>query len=189
MLESKLEQSFSHIARHHFHRSKDPQFSDQVVKAYWPHCTERITSPPARVLKEATSAGQWREVVLNVRSEVESTTLKKNVAKSDFTTTKLWFPTISVDTDIKHSRRRYAKVSWQTQKEDHQRGLQAMVEMAKRQAEESDVFGRSRCHWLTISEMKRLRRCVKFKMKKEEEPFKVMFFMLKRKNFVVAVLY
>ena len=47
--------------------------------------------------------------------------------------------------------------------------------MAKKQAEESDVVHEGPI--ILLSQMKRLRRCVKFKMKKEEKRFKGMFSM------------
>ena len=57
----------------------------------------------------------------------------------------------------------------QTQQEDRERVIQAMEEMAKKQAEESSVVyeGPITLGYL-IKPMKRLHRCEKFKMKKEE---------------------
>lgn len=63
----------------------------------------------------------------------------------------------------------------QTQQEDRERVIQAMEEMAKKQAEESSVVyeGPITLGYL-IKRMKRLHRCEKFKMKKEEKRFKDM---------------
>ena len=63
----------------------------------------------------------------------------------------------------------------QTRQEDRERVIQAMEEMAKKQAEESGVVYEGRLHsGILLSQMKRLHRCEKFKMKKEEKRFKDM---------------
>ena len=54
------------------------------------------------------------------------------------------------------------------QEEDRERVIQAMEEMAKKQAEESVVYENRLHSGILLSQMKRLHRCEKFKMKKEE---------------------
>ena len=142
MLETKLKQSFSHIARTTFAlEAENKQFTEEEVKAYWPLCTERITfSPMFAYLKKQLPQVNGVKLLLNVNNELESTTLKKNVAKPVGDQYEAFgFPRFQLDTHIKQNAEEMQKFREQTQEEDRQRVIQAMEEMAKRQAEESDV--------------------------------------------------
>lgn len=83
MLETKLKQSFSHIARTTFAlETENKQFTEEEVRAYWPLCTERITfSPMFAYLKKQLPQVNGVKLLINVNNELESTALKKNVAK------------------------------------------------------------------------------------------------------------
>ena len=78
----------------------------------------------------------------------------------------------------------------QTQQEDRERVIQAMEEMAKKQAEESSVVheGPITLGYL-IKPDEEITPMREFKMKKEEKQFKDMSSMWKQKNFVVDVRY
>ena len=83
LLETKLKQSFSHIARTTFAlETENKQFTEEEVRAYLPLCTERITfSPMFAYLKKQLPQVNGVKLLINVNNELESTALKKNVAK------------------------------------------------------------------------------------------------------------
>ncbi|AOY17113.1 PolC-type DNA polymerase III [Bacillus sp. ABP14] len=142
LLETKLKQSFSHIARTTFAlETENKQFTEEEVRAYWPLCTERITfSPMFAYLKKQLPQVNGVKLLINVNNELESTALKKNVAKPVGDQYEAFgFPRFQLDTHIKQNTEEMQKFREQTQQEDRERVIQAMEEMAKKQAEESSV--------------------------------------------------
>lgn len=113
LLETKLKQSFSHIARTTFAlETENKQFTEEEVRAYWPLCTERITfSPMFAYLKKRLPQVNGVKLLINVNNELESTALKKNVAKPVGINTKFLIPAFSVRHTYTAKYRRNAKVS------------------------------------------------------------------------------
>ena len=71
LLETKLKQSFSHIARTTFAlETENKQFTEEEVRAYWPLCTERITFSPMFVFKNKLPQVNGVKLLINVNNEL-----------------------------------------------------------------------------------------------------------------------
>ena len=114
LLETKLKQSFSHIARTTFAlETENKQFTEEEVRAYWPLCTERITFfTYVCLFKKQLPQVNGVKLLINVNNELESTALKKNVAKTSRGSIRgFWIPAFPVRHTYTAKYRRNAKVS------------------------------------------------------------------------------
>ena len=143
---NQLEKTFSHIAKTSYSiKVSDPQYSDQLVKEYWSHCLielDGISPPLAKVLNEQIPTIHGNKVIIKVRSEVESLALKRkytNLISQIYQT--YGFPPLVCETEInvEQSSEEYEKFLQNKQKEDQERGLQALVDMQKQEEKAVDV--------------------------------------------------
>ena len=143
---NQLEKTFSHIAKTSYSiKVSDPQYSDQLVKEYWSHCLtelDGISPPLAKVLNEQIPTIHGNKVIIKVRSEVESLALKRkytNLISQIYQ--NYGFPPLVCETEInvEQSSEEYEKFLQNKQKEDQERGLQALVDMQKQEEKAVDV--------------------------------------------------
>lgn len=141
LLEAKLQQSFSHIAKTSFLlEAENNQYTEADVQAYWPLCTNKVTiSPMFAYLKERSPHMNGVKLLLDVNNDLEAQTVKKNLAKPIGDQYEVFgFPRFQIETNVKQNDEEVQKFREQTQEEDRQRVIQAMEEMAKKQAEGRD---------------------------------------------------
>ncbi|PLR87433.1 PolC-type DNA polymerase III [Bacillus sp. V33-4] len=139
---AQLEKTFSHIANISFSvEAADQQFSEQLALEYWTNCLQEIDgmSPPLlKLLNEQTPKVQGSKFVLAVRNETEGLAIKRKYAGliSNIYQT-FGFPAITIEAEItsKPENKEYEQFLAAKQKEDQERGLQAMVEMQRKEAE------------------------------------------------------
>ena len=143
---NQLEKNFSHIAKTSYSiKVSDPKYSDQLVIEYWSHCLKELDgiSPPlAKVLNEQIPTIHGNKLIIKVRSEVESLALKRkytNLISQIYQT--YGFPPLVCETEInvEQSSEEYEKFLQNKQKEDQERGLQALVDMQKQEEKAIDV--------------------------------------------------
>ncbi|PLR84248.1 PolC-type DNA polymerase III [Bacillus canaveralius] len=139
---AQLEKTFSHIANISFSvEAADQQFSEQLALEYWTNCIQEIDgmSPPLlKLLNEQTPKVQGSKFVLAVRNETEGLAIKRKYAGliSNIYQT-FGFPAITIEPEItsEPENKEYEQFLAAKQKEDQERGLQAMIEMQRKEAE------------------------------------------------------
>ncbi|UII57447.1 PolC-type DNA polymerase III [Cytobacillus spongiae] len=139
---SELTKSFSHIANTSFTINViDQQFHDQQVIDYWTSCIQELDgiSPPLiKLLSEQIPKIQGQKVIIQVRNELESLAIKRKYAEIISGIFQAFgFPMLSIDTEIssEDSNAEYEQFLQKKQKEDQERGMQALLEMQKKEAE------------------------------------------------------
>lgn len=140
LLESQLDKTFSHIANVSFVLDiDDKQFTEQDVQTYWPLCTKKLSfSPMFSYLKEQAPQVNGVKLLLTVKNELESVTVKKNMTKPISDQYEIFgFPRFHVDTKVTNNDEEIQKFREQTEQEDREKVLQAMEEMAKKEQEEA----------------------------------------------------
>lgn len=145
---TKLVKTFSHIANISFFiQVNNQQFNEQLVLEYWHCCIQEMEgmSPPLiKLLNEQVPVVQGNKVIINVKNEMESLSIKRKYSEmiaSVFQT--FGFPVLMIDTEIStdSSNEEYEKFLAAKQKEDQERGLQALLEMQKKEAEAESSDG------------------------------------------------
>lgn len=143
---NQLEKTFSHIAQTTYSiRVLDSQFTEQLVIDYWQNCIQEIDgiSPPlAKLLHEQIPSLQGNKMLIKVRNDMESLSIKRKYASIiSGVYEQFGFPPLTIETEIaaEESNQEYEQFLKAKQKEDEERGLQALVDMQKR--EENVVDG------------------------------------------------
>ncbi len=143
---NQLEKTFSHIAKTSYSiKVSDPQYSDQLVIEYWSHCLQELDgiSPPlVKLLNEQIPTIHGNKLIIKVRSEVESLALKRkytNLISQIYQ--NYGFPPLVCETEInvEQSSEEYEQFLQNKQKEDQERGLQALVDMQKQEEKAVDI--------------------------------------------------
>ncbi|MBS4189268.1 PolC-type DNA polymerase III [Bacillus sp. FJAT-49705] len=138
----KLEQSFSHIAKIAFSiEVRNQFFNDHLILGYWQYCIqemEGMAPPLIKLLNEQIPAVQGNKLIINVRNDTEGLSIKRKYAgiiSSIFET--FGFPALVIDTEIstEASSEEYQRFLEAKQREDQERGLQALIDMQKKEAE------------------------------------------------------
>lgn len=136
----KLEKAFSHIARTSFSiRVLNPQYTEQLIADYWQKCIQEIDgiSPPLlKLLHEQIPVLQGNKLLIKVRSEIESMTIKKKyTALIAQVFAEYGFPPLVFDTEIatETANEQYEEFLKAKQKEDAERSMQALMEMQKKE--------------------------------------------------------
>jgi DNA polymerase-3 subunit alpha (Gram-positive type) len=144
----KLEKTFSHIASISYTiKVREQALNQQDILDYWKVCVKEIDgiAPPLlKLLNEQTPKIQGTKLLLNVRNETEGLALKRKYASviagiyQDF-----GFPLLTIDTEISEgaASEEYEQFVKAKEKEDQERGLLAMVEMQKMEAEKAQGDG------------------------------------------------
>lgn len=139
---AQLEKSFSHIANITFTAAvNDSSYTEQLVRDYWQNCIRElqgIAPPLLKLLNEQVPDVQGNKIVLNVRNEMEGLAFKNKYAGMLSNVYQTFgFPQLTFDTQIAEntSNEEYEKFLEAKRKEDQERGLQAAIEMQKKEAE------------------------------------------------------
>ncbi|RBP95284.1 DNA polymerase-3 subunit alpha (Gram-positive type) [Cytobacillus firmus] len=138
----QLEKTFSHIAEISYSISvKNQDFTEQLVLEYWHNCIKEMDgmAPPLiKLLNEQVPSVQGNKLVIKVRNELEGLSIKKKYAGIISDVFQVFgFPALTVDTEVSSegSNEEYEKFMEAKRKEDQERGLQAAIEMQKKEAE------------------------------------------------------
>lgn len=141
---SKLEQTFSHIAKISYTvKVMEQSINDQTIIDYWQTCIKEIDgiAPPLlKLLNEQVPKVHGTKLLLSVRNETEGLALKRKYASiiTDIFQS-FGFPLLTIDTEVSEngSSEEYEKFMKAKEKEDQERGLMAMIEMQKKEAEKA----------------------------------------------------
>lgn len=144
----KLEQTFSHIAKISYSvRVLEQAISDKEILDYWKTCIKEIDgiAPPLlKLLNEQVPQVQGTKLVLTARNETEGLALKRKYGGMIAEIYQSFgFPLLTIDTVVSEgsSSDEYEKFIKAKEKEDQERGLMAMIEMQKKEAEQAKGDG------------------------------------------------
>jgi DNA polymerase-3 subunit alpha (Gram-positive type) len=139
---SKLEKTFSHIANISYSiKVRNPQITEQLVLDYWKYCIQEIEgiSPPiVKLLNKQIPDINGNKLTVKVGNELEGITIKKKYSSLLTTAYESFgFPPLVIDTKIdeNQSSKELEQFLEAKEKEDQERGLQALLEMQKHDAE------------------------------------------------------
>ncbi len=143
-LSDKLAKAFAHIAQTSFSiRVLDTHYTEQLIAEYWQTCIQEIDgiSPPLlKLLHEQLPSMQGNKIIIKVRTEMESMSIKK---KYTMLISKVFeeygFPQLMFDTEIstEAANKQYEEFIKAKQKEDAERGMQALMDMQKQEEKEA----------------------------------------------------
>lgn len=154
---SELERAFSHIAKISYTVNVLEQaINDQLILEYWKSCVKEIDgiAPPLlKLLNEQNPTIQGTKIILSVRNETEGLAIKRKYASiiTDIYQS-FGFPLLTIDTEVVENSTsdEYEKFMKAKEKEDQERGLMAMIEMQKKEAEKAQGDGAAQDGPLTI---------------------------------------
>lgn len=145
---TQLERKFSNIANITYDlKVEDQSFHPELLLEYWNHSIQQIDgiSPPMlKLLNEQVPAVNGYKLTVSVRNETEGMALKK---KYGTMITDLYqsfgFPSLTLETDIKSEEKNdeYQQFLLAKQKEDQERGLMALADLQKKEAEKESGGG------------------------------------------------
>lgn len=148
MFTSQLERTFSNIATISFHINVTNQIiSPELLRDYWSYSIQQIDgiAPPLlKLLHEQLPEVNGNKLTISVRNDTEGQALKRKYGE---TIAKIYqsfgFPNLSIETVIKSNEKNeeYQQFLLAKQKEDQERGLQAMVELQRKEAEKDQASG------------------------------------------------
>ncbi|HEY2420955.1 MAG TPA: PolC-type DNA polymerase III, partial [Neobacillus sp.] len=145
---SQLERKFSEIATISYNIHVNNQtITPELLLEYWNYCIQQIDgiAPPLlKLLNEQIPAVNGNKITILVRNEAEGMALKSKYSSVIGTIYQTFgFPGLTIETDIQSSEKNqeYELFLRAKQKEDQERGLQAMVELQKKEAEKHQSTG------------------------------------------------
>ncbi|WP_313798643.1 PolC-type DNA polymerase III [Cytobacillus sp.] len=142
LFSTQLEKTFSHIANVSFTiHVKNQHFTEQLVLEYWQYGVqemEGMAPPLIKLLNEQVPTINGNKIIIKVRNETEGLSIKRKYAgllSQVFET--FGFPPFVIDTEIsaENANEEYQKFIAAKEKEDQERGLQALIDMQKKEAE------------------------------------------------------
>jgi DNA polymerase III subunit alpha, Gram-positive type len=141
---TQLERKFSIIASISYDiQVLEPNFHKELLLEYWNHCIQQIDgiSPPLlKLLNEQIPEVNGQKLTISVRNETEGLALKRKYASIITDIYQSYgFPTLTLETEIKSAEKsdEYNQFLLAKQKEDQERGLLAMADLQKKEAEKS----------------------------------------------------
>ncbi|MBY0120657.1 PolC-type DNA polymerase III [Bacillus sp. S/N-304-OC-R1] len=142
LFSTKLTATFSHIANTSFTiEVRDQTIDEQLIQGYWKYCIqemEGMAPPLIKLLNEQVPVVHGNKLIINVRNDTEGLSIKRKYADIISRVYEtLGFPLLSIDTEIsaEAANDEYKKFLDAKQKEDQERGIQAMIEMQKKESE------------------------------------------------------
>jgi DNA polymerase-3 subunit alpha (Gram-positive type) len=148
LFNTQLERQFANIAviSYNIHVTNQ-MITPELLLEYWSYCIQQIDgiSPPLlKLLNEQIPAINGNKLTITVRNEAEGLALKRkygSVIENIYQS--FGFPLLMIETDLQSSDENdeYKKYLLANQKEDQERGLQAMVELQKKEAEKAQSAG------------------------------------------------
>ncbi|MFC0418847.1 PolC-type DNA polymerase III [Cytobacillus solani] len=142
LFSTQLEKTFSHIANVSFTiHVNNQQFTDQLVLDYWQYSIqemEGMAPPLIKLLNEQIPSVHGNKIIISVRNEMEGLSIKRKYAgQISHVFETFGFPSLVIDTEISNeaANEEYQKFIEAKEKEDQERGLQALIDMQKKEAE------------------------------------------------------
>lgn len=139
---AKLKSSFSHIATITYDiRVRNGIVTDVLIRDYWSACIEEmqgISPPLLKLLNEQVPQLNGNKLTIQVRNEMEGLAIKRKYANLITDAFQYFgFPAMSLDTEIvaEKSNSEYEQFLLAKQKEDEERGKQALLDIQKMEAE------------------------------------------------------
>lgn len=139
---SKLEKAFVHIAKTSYSfQVKYPNIHEQLIVDYWNYCIgqlDGIAPPYQKLLNEQLPRIGGNKTVVKVSNDLEEMTVKKKYGDAISSIyQECGFPPLIIETEIQEdiSNEQYEQFLEAKQKEDQERGLQALIEMQKLESE------------------------------------------------------
>ncbi|MEZ2715189.1 PolC-type DNA polymerase III [Niallia circulans] len=139
---AKLKSSFSHIATITYDiRVRNGIVTDVLIRDYWSACIEEmqgISPPLLKLLNEQVPQLNGNKLTIQVRNEMEGLAIKRKYANLITDAYQYFgFPAMSLDTEIvaEKSNSEYEQFLLAKQKEDEERGKQALLDIQKMEAE------------------------------------------------------
>lgn len=139
---TKLRSSFSHIATITYDiRVRNGIVTDVLIRDYWSACIEEmqgISPPLLKLLNEQVPQFNGNKLTIQVRNEMEGLAIKRKYANLITDAYQYFgFPAMSLDTEIveEKSNSEYEQFLLAKQKEDEERGKQALLDIQKMEAE------------------------------------------------------
>jgi DNA polymerase III subunit alpha, Gram-positive type len=139
---TQLERKFSNIANITYDlKVEDQSFQPELLLEYWNHSIQQIDgiSPPMlKLLNEQVPAVSGNKLTISVRNDTEGMALKKKYGSMITTLYQSYgFPSLTLETDIKSEEKNdeYQQFLLAKQKEDQERGLMALADLQKKEAE------------------------------------------------------
>jgi len=139
---TKLRSSFSHIATITYDiRVRNGIVTDVLIRDYWSACIEEmqgISPPLLKLLNEQVPQFNGNKLTIQVRNEMEALAIKRKYANLITDAYQYFgFPAMSLDTEIveEKSNSEYEQFLLAKQKEDEERGKQALLDIQKMEAE------------------------------------------------------
>jgi DNA polymerase III subunit alpha, Gram-positive type len=141
---NQLETTFSHIAHTSYSiKVLDSEYTEQLIVDYWQNTIREmdgISPPLAKLLHEQVPTFQGKKLLIKVHNEMEALSLKrKYVGIISTIYEQFGFPPLVIETEIStsESNQEYEHFLLAKQKEDQERGMQALLEMQKRDEKEA----------------------------------------------------
>jgi DNA polymerase III subunit alpha, Gram-positive type len=140
-----LQASFQHIAKVQFSlKVLDTSFTEELVLQYWDNCIKEIDgiSPPMlQLLHNQAPKVQGNKIIIQASNDMEAITLKKKYGELISTIFESYgFPRLVIDaevSEVKEQNQDYEKFLEEKRKEDEERAKQAVLDMQKREKEQS----------------------------------------------------
>ncbi|MFE8695146.1 PolC-type DNA polymerase III [Cytobacillus sp. FJAT-53684] len=146
LFSTQLEKTFAHIANTTFTiRVKNQQVNDQLILEYWKHCIQEMEgmSPPLiKLLNEQVPKVLGNKIIIHVRNETEGLSIKRKYSEMIGQVYESYgFPALVIDTEVslETANEEYQKFIEAKEKEDQERGLQALIDMQKKEAEAESI--------------------------------------------------
>jgi len=139
---AKLKSNFSHIASVTFDmKTRNDLVTEVLIRDYWSACIEEmqgISPPLLKLLNEQVPKYSGNKLTISVNNEMEGLAIKRKYAQMITDAYQIFgFPSLSLDTEITEdtSNAEYEKFLLAKQKEDEERGKQALLDIQKMEAE------------------------------------------------------
>jgi DNA polymerase III subunit alpha, Gram-positive type len=141
LLSAKLQSTFSYIAKSSTFSLQvlDQQFDSETVQDYWKICMEEIDglSPPTqKLLNEQIPKVIGNKIIISVRNEPEGLSIKnKHSGVISNVYQSFGFPTLMLDMEVSNDTTLVDQFIKAKEQEDKEKGLLALIEMQKKDAE------------------------------------------------------
>ncbi|MEW9050702.1 MAG: PolC-type DNA polymerase III [Neobacillus sp.] len=139
---TQLERKFSNIASISYDfQVTNPSFQPELLLEYWSHSIQQIDgiAPPLlKLLNEQIPIISGNKLTISVSNDTEGSALKRKYGPIITNVYQNFgFPSLVIDTELKNidKNEEYQQFMLAKQKEDQERGLMAMAELQKKEAE------------------------------------------------------
>ncbi|CAM3749041.1 PolC-type DNA polymerase III [Alkalicoccus chagannorensis] len=144
LLESRLVQGLQHIADVHVYvRTENQHLAEERLESYWPYFVERLrpfTNGLIQRLESQVPVLSGMKLQIAVTNEAEAEILKRRVeGPLHQLLARTGFPSYRIETTVKESAEDIQQFQKQTEEEDHNKVVEAMMEKKKQQDENGET--------------------------------------------------